>query len=174
MITKKYFIRSNKSVSCRGFSLIELLITIVLVGIISAVSIPSILSWKKSSVYKNEARTMVSMLREARSKAISTNIDQMLVFKPLSSNYRWIQNTNSTWNNIPQKTKQIYSPLQIKSGATGISNSNVYVVLTSNGTIRLISPSGVSSDGNISINDNSTQKYLITVVPTGRISSIRK
>ena len=159
--------------SKQGFSMVELLLTICLMAILLAIAAPSVKSMIQSQEHKETARYIASMLRQARSTAIATNCPQMVIFKPNSSSYKWISyNTNNlSWNSTPVQTNTVPSLVTMRTLSTGTSTANVYVLFNSNSTVALKSQSGVASDGNVSLNNGTTQKFLVTVTNnTGRIS----
>lgn len=72
--------RENRSVSSRGFSLVELMFTMLIFAIILAFSTPSIIEWSTSLDYRSTARSIASALRQARSKAITMNRQHRVEF----------------------------------------------------------------------------------------------
>ena len=54
-----------------GFSIIELLVTITLIGILSAFAFPNIASWITKREVKKEVYSFVSEINEMRSKVTS-------------------------------------------------------------------------------------------------------
>lgn len=57
-----------------GFSLMELLTAITVVAIIAVIAVPSLSSWRQNSEYRKTARELASIYREARSRAITNNL----------------------------------------------------------------------------------------------------
>ena len=159
-----------------GFSFFELMVTMAVIGILMALAIPTVRDMQQSQIYKETARGMVSVLREAKSTAVAVNTPQMVVFKPNSSNYSWISynNAGNCWNSVPLRNTKISSRVTMKSLAGGTSAANVSLQFNTNGTVTLKAPNGVVSDGNVSLNAGSVQKYVITVAGTGRVSLLRK
>ena len=56
-----------------GFSLIELFTVIALMGIIAAFAIPTFITARADLLYRQEARSIGSKLREARARTVSLN-----------------------------------------------------------------------------------------------------
>jgi len=171
-----------KSLSCRftialqqGFTLLELIISIGILGIIFTIATPSLLDYKRSLDYKTTAREITTILRKARSTAVSANQPQMVVFKPNSSSYNWISynTTSASWTGVVL-TKTAPNTVLIRSTVAGTATANVYVQFNTNGTANLKAPSGAGSDGNVSINSGAVQKYVITTTNTGRVSILKK
>jgi type II secretion system protein H len=156
----------------QGFTLMELLIAMCLMGILVAISVPTLKNMRQSQSHKETARYIASTLRRARAAAISTNNPQMVIFKPNSSCYRWVAYNSSAWNNAaPVQSMSVPAAVTMRSLSAGTSAANVYVLFNTNSTVSLKSQSGVASDGNISLNNGATQKFMVTVSNyTGRVA----
>ena len=57
----------------KGFTIVELLIVISIMGIISAISVPGLLEWRRNAQYKEAAQTALTALRQAKSQAVNLN-----------------------------------------------------------------------------------------------------
>ena len=174
-------IRTRRRLSEQGFTMMELMIVVAMMVTLTAIALPTIVAWRNNQYFRQAALGIELALRQGRSAALSSNLQQMVVFKPNSSSSQTFTgslpyNTPVTgWSSSNQPTIFPAASLVIRSGATGTSHANVYVKFSPNGTAQLMAPDNTTpSDPNISVNDQSTQKYLITVTPTGRISLTHK
>jgi prepilin-type N-terminal cleavage/methylation domain-containing protein len=77
----------------RGFSLTELAVVIGIVGVIAAVSIPSLITYFQASTLKGGAEEVVGALNVARQLAITQN--RSICFEVVGNQYRYRQ-TNCT------------------------------------------------------------------------------
>ena len=64
----------------RGFTLVELAVTLVVIGLLLAFSIPAFQSVSDSYQLKGATMNIASQLRMAREKAIATGVDQPMHF----------------------------------------------------------------------------------------------
>lgn len=60
----------------RGFTLIELIIIISIMAILMAIAVPATRSWRDSARNKEVAREVLSLLRHARSQAVTDSQEQ--------------------------------------------------------------------------------------------------
>ncbi len=69
----------------RGFSLLELMIVVGMIGILSAVATPFILNWIPASRLQSTARDLLADFQLARMTAIKNNADVTLTFNPVAA-----------------------------------------------------------------------------------------
>ena len=136
--------------SPKGFTLLELIMVMTVMGIICAMALPPYLSWRKNLEYRTTARGVVAALREARSRAITDNYPHQVIFDLVNGQYRL--------------TKY---PVDY---ATWTSLASDVILNTSPTTTIQYYPNGTSSGGTINVQDTvGTQHFQIVVNTTGRV-----
>ncbi|RQW88633.1 MAG: prepilin-type N-terminal cleavage/methylation domain-containing protein [Geobacter sp.] len=151
-------IRQNDS-SEKGFTLLELIVTMAIIAIMLGIAMPSYIVWRNNANYRQTGRQITSMLREARSYSIANNVPHSVIARPSNNSYSLLRGATVL------QTSFAPTPVLIRGGAGGTVMTDISVAFSSNGTASL-SP----TDGNISVQDGTNQKFLITVTSTGRIS----
>jgi prepilin-type N-terminal cleavage/methylation domain-containing protein len=165
--------------SRQGFTMIEMIIVVSLMAILLAISIPSFVGWRENLKYRETAREVASMLREAKSRAITNNQEQQVQFSPnppgVSTQYGMRAGTRA------------YMSVSDWPGASGVTNwtildSQVKIVSATTtvtapqptnppGSIQFTPNGAASAVGTVSIQDTSgVTRFKVNVVQTGRIS----
>jgi len=70
----------------RGFSLVELLVVITIIGILTALTAPSIVSAMKSNAMNSTTAQVAGLIEQARETAVSQNTYVWVAFSPQDSN----------------------------------------------------------------------------------------
>jgi prepilin-type N-terminal cleavage/methylation domain-containing protein len=162
-----------------GFTLIEGIIVITIVALLTAISIPSFIGWRANLKYRETAREVASMLREAKSRAITNNLEQQVQFSPnppgVSTQYGMRAGTRaymsvSDWPGASAVTNWTILDSQVKIVS---ATTTVTAPQSTNppGSIQFTPNGAASSVGTVSIQDTSgVTRFKVNVVQTGRIS----
>jgi prepilin-type N-terminal cleavage/methylation domain-containing protein len=71
----------------RGFTLMELVVTVTLLAILMAIALPASSVWRQNAQHKETAREVLSVLRRARSTAVQRNQSTTVTFDLTSRTY---------------------------------------------------------------------------------------
>jgi prepilin-type N-terminal cleavage/methylation domain-containing protein len=124
----------SSSVS-RGYSMIELIAVIAIIGIILALGIPGYTSIQAVRLIDNEARTILMAFQQAKWQAAVTGLSHRLLFKSSDGawSYRLERETASdTWTLVPGTTEKGVSS---ELGVTISLPASLTVVFGPNGFI---------------------------------------
>lgn len=83
--------------SSKGVTLIELVIVMVIIAIGAVLMVPNIGAWVPNYRLRSATRDIVSTLRTAQMKAVSTKMDYRVSFNPGVGNYILRHNSGGIW-----------------------------------------------------------------------------
>ena len=147
----------------KGITLIELVIVMVIIAIGAALMVPGFGAWMPYYRLKSTTRDIVSMMRTAQMKAVSTNQQYGVSFDTANNQFQLYRNSGGLQ---PEG-----SPSSLPSGVqfqslTGLPADG----LGGQPSIRFFPDSTSSADGTITlINNKNTQKSIQVSKSTGRI-----
>lgn len=166
---------SNKSArrapDQNGYSLVEALVVVAIIGVISLVLVPNFASLYRSFRFKSTLSQFTSDVRNARQTAVTKNVQVMLSVIPSSQAYEAQQSADngSTWTNLWSKNVT----------TTGFFQSSTFPHNTdgpvSTSSDMIFYPDGsVDNQGSIVIrttDDIPKNQFTVDITTAGRIKS---
>ena len=148
-----------KKMNQKGITIIELVVVMVIIAIGAVLLVPNIGTWLPNYRLRSATRDVVSTLRTAQMKAVSTNSPYGVGFD--ANSYQLYRSSGSL---IPEG-----SPVNLPSGVQ--FNNNTFPI---NGDLgkhfAQFNPNSTSSPGGVSLlNIKGTQKRITLTTATGRV-----
>jgi prepilin-type N-terminal cleavage/methylation domain-containing protein len=140
----------------RGVTLIELIVVMVIIAIAAALTIPNIGRWIPGYRLRSAARDVVSLMRSAQMKAVSSNTQFRVSFNDVNHSYILQRKSGEVW--VDDGTVQTLPPgIQI-------------VGITLPGKNAEFNPNSTSSSGSVTLrNPKDAEKRIVLYSATGKI-----
>lgn len=158
--------------SQRGYSLMEMLVVVAIIGVLMLVTIPNFMTMRKSTIVKGSMRQFTQDLRAARQRAVSRSSLTRITWVEGTRQYSMQESTDNgaNWNNVGLNPRYLSESVAIKNGSGTAKFPSEVVVFTRTGTARV--PGGV---GQVILESSWTDipkpLYTISIRTTGMVSS---
>lgn len=149
----------------QGFTLIEVLVTTVLLGVMMAIAVSGWMSWARSSAHSGTARELQSMMRQTQQRAVTEGRAMCVLFDPGANEYTVSRSACGEPGTL------VLGPVVAQSGDVKIA-SPVFTSTTGTSTGVTFYARGTASPGTVKVTRTGSSKtYVLTVEGlTGRVS----
>jgi len=142
----------------RGFTIVEVVIVLLVVAVLSAIAIPAYNQWSQNTEYRESAKNIFYILRETRSRAITTNLEHRIEFESSNRRYRVTRGDRSS--NSIRWDMVVFDWIALPPSVNMNTNTGM-IHMNTNGT---------ANGGTIKIQDHmNATKYEVRIARTGRI-----
>ncbi len=141
-----------KKMDHKGVTLIELVVVFVIIAILSLLMAPNIGGWLPRYRLRSATRDIVSTMRTAQTRAVSSNVTYQVVFTPASGTY--VMRANGVDEGGTQT---------VPSGITFVTNfPNNTAVFNTNST---------ATGGTVTVSNPTGTRTITVLSSTGRITA---
>jgi prepilin-type N-terminal cleavage/methylation domain-containing protein len=156
---RKMFKMNNRA----GFSLMELMVTIAIIGILAAVVIPSGISWRRNAQFNSAVREVKANMERMRMFAIRSNLPADVVFVDGANTFSTVKRSRAggVLVALPAQVFQLGPGITLASTFTGdVLNFNnrglaFNAGVPNPGTVTVNGPSGLTNNIAVSIDGSS-------------------
>jgi prepilin-type N-terminal cleavage/methylation domain-containing protein len=151
---------SVKPMNKKGVTLIELVVVFVIIAIGAVLLVPNIGGWLRNYRLKTVTRDIVSTMRTAQMKAVSSNLEYRVSFA--NPNF-WLERGNLNSD----------STIWTTEGAVQTLPSGITMSGSLNGSNAHFNTNSTSSPGSLTLqNTKGTQRRITLTTATGRVKII--
>jgi prepilin-type N-terminal cleavage/methylation domain-containing protein len=147
----------------KGFTILELMVVIAILGVMAGIMTPSFMAWRDRSRVKGDATELRAVFESAKLRAIKHNTNAVVTF-PDTTSYQAFVDAND--NGIRDGGEDIIASRTLTPGVTITGNTFV-------GQDMAFNPRGMAngpnSTGTITMTSPGGERYSVVVSSFGRV-----
>jgi prepilin-type N-terminal cleavage/methylation domain-containing protein len=165
MMLKNYTLlnKNNCSRADAGFTMTEVIVVIAIIGILSAIALPAILSWLPDMKLRSVARDIYSGAQRARAEAVRTNSDWAIVFDVPNNRYDICSSAGADLNFDTLIDNTIANTVNLSTSGSGIA-------LTVPIATMIFNSRGMANAGSVRLQNSKGTAYTVVTGVSGVIT----
>jgi Tfp pilus assembly protein FimT len=169
--------RQLRSNSNAGYSLVEVIVVVGMIGVLTLVTVPNFISLFRSSRMKSSLRNFTTVTRNARMTAVTRGEQTKVTFVPNGTKYQMFESRDggTTWTQLG-KDYNLEARCYFSSTSTFAdqdTDTNPDVIFFPNGTVSPV-PDAATNSGNVVLRTNDNimyNQYSVNINNTGRLAT---
>jgi len=158
----------------KGFSLPEVMTVVAIIGVMSAVAVPSFLSWLSNKGIQSAARDLYSNMRKAQSFAVKRNRNCAVTFNGATGYVVYVDENKNFSNDageviIAQKDWSAYRDVQVDSITYKVNATGDRTVAFQPNLMPL-AYGGLTPNGQAKLKNSTSRQLSVVVSSSGHIS----
>jgi len=155
----------------KGFTLLEAMIVIFLIGIMAAYAVPSIINWRANANLIKSAKNLVGDLQMAKIRAVKENHSVVIDYSAIENDYTVFVDNGEGVDGIEGDKERNGDERLVKHGK--LDAGVTFKEITYSGDHVRFTSRGRSSNGNVKLINSAGHMRQVGTTNTGKIAVIK-
>ena len=144
----------------RGFTLIEVMIVIIIIGVVSALGIPAFSEWRSQQAVRSAAQALYGQMKQARVQALAENRNVSVEFCDGTVRTGWVFDAAS-----PDATCDPCTTLNCVENLLSLTQFSASLTLATNKDTITFYSRGTAINGTVTLSaGNSSQQVVVNII----------